>query len=146
MANIRNFGAFTASVRRLVVAVRENAATLPDVSAELAVLEQALGSAEEAKTRQDAHIGNKQVATQDMQAALTRAKDAVIQLQNAAKFKLGPRNEKLSAFQVKPLRKHSPRKSAKLKAQEGELTKQENDLLKKEIELLKKKEEPAAAS
>jgi hypothetical protein len=112
-----------------------------------------LSSAEEAKTRQDTHIGNKQVATQDMQVALKRAKDAVIQLQNAAKFKLGPRNEKLSAFQVRPLRKHSPRKSAKLKAQEEglklqeeELTKQENDLLKKEIELLKKKEEPAAAS
>jgi N-acetyl-beta-hexosaminidase len=124
-----------------------------ELSPWFAILEQALSSAEEAKTRQDTHIGNKQVATQDMQAALTRAKDVVIQLQNAAKFKLGPRNEKLSAFQVKPLRKHVSRKAAKLKVQEeelkkqeGELQKQENDLLKKELDLLKKKEEPAAAS
>jgi len=152
MADIRNYGAFTTSLRRLVVAVKENAATLPDVTAEVAVLEEALNAAEDAKTRQDAHKGDKQAATQDMKAALVRAQDAAIQLQNAAKFKLGARNEKLTSFQVKPLRKHGPRKTAQLKAQEealqkqeAELQKQENTLLKKEVELLKK-DGPAAAS
>lgn len=152
MASI-NFEAFTARSRRLLVALAENAAELPDVKDQIAVLQESLGVAEEAKTRQDAHIGNKQVATQDLKAALARGKDAFVQLQNAVKSKLGLRNEKLAAFQVKPLRKHAPRQSAKLKKQEevlkqqeADLQKQENDFLKREVELLKKEAEPAPAS
>ncbi len=150
--NIRNYGAFTTGLRRLVVAVKENAAVLPDVTAEVATLEAALTAAEDAKSRQDSLRGDRQAATQDMKTALGQAQDAALQLQSAAKFKLGSRNEKLSSFQVVPLRKRGARKSAKLKAQEealktqeAELQKQENDLLKKEVELLKK-EGPAAAS
>jgi len=150
--NIRNFAAFITGLRRLAVAVKENAAVLPDVTAELATLETALTAAEDAKSRQDALRGDRQAATQGMRTALEQAQNAAFQLQSAAKFKLGSRNEKLSSFQVVPLRKRGARQSAKLKAQEealktqeAELQKQDNDLLKKEVELLKK-EGPAAAS
>jgi hypothetical protein len=142
MSNSGNgFGAVTGGLRRLLVVVEENIADLPDVSVEKGVLEQALSTAEQAKNRQDAHSGDKQLATQEMKAALRRAQDAGIQLQNAAKFKLGPRNEKLSAFQVTPLRKRGPRKSAQLQKQAEELQQKENKLLKKQVELLKKEEE-----
>ena len=150
--SIKNYGAFTTSLRRLVVAVKDNAAVLPDVTTEVATLEGALAAAEDAKTRQDSHKADKQVATQDMKTALAQAQNAAFQLQSAAKFKLGARNEKLVGFQIVPLRKRGPRKPAQLKAQEealktqeAGLQKQENDLLKKEVELLKK-EGPAAAS
>jgi hypothetical protein len=130
----------------LLVVVAENAATLPDVTVERTVLEQELGSAEEAKTRQDSATGEKQLATQQLKAALTRAKDAGNQLQNAAKFKLGARNEKLVAFQVAPLRKRGKQKTPRLtKKQKAELMKQENESLKKELELLRSKEVPAPA-
>jgi len=150
--NIKNYPAFITGLRRLAVAVKENAALLPDVTAQVATMEEALNAAEDAKSRQDALKGDRQAATQDMRTALGRAQDMALQLQSAAKFKLGSRNEKLSSFQVVPLRKRGARKSAKLKAQEealktqeADLQKQENDLLKMKVELLKK-DGPAAAS
>lgn len=148
MNTAKQFGAATGNLRRLLVAMTENAATLPDVTAERNILEQELGNAEEAKARQDAATGDKQLATQQLRDALARAKDAGLQLQNAAKFKLGARNEKLSAFQVAPLRKRgSKTKTQKLtKAQKAALLKQENEALKQEIDLLRKKEEPAPVS
>jgi len=139
MANeAKNFGAVTGRLRRILVAVVENAALLPDVSAERSTLEQALTVAEDAKKRQDLHRGEKQLATQELKASLVRAKDAGLQLQNAAKFKLGSRNEKLVSFQVAPLRPHSSRKGEQLKKKEKELQAKESDLLKREVDILKK--------
>jgi N-acetyl-beta-hexosaminidase len=161
MANIgTTFKAVTSSLRRLLSMVAENAALLPDVSVERSALEKELATAEEAKNRQDAHTGDKQLATQDLNAALERAKDAAIQLRNAAKFKLGAKSEKLASFQVAPQRKRGSRKAAQLKKLEAELQKQQADLqkqqeavkakeadvLQKQAELLAKKAEAAQAS
>jgi hypothetical protein len=144
MNTAKRFGTETGNLKRLLVTAAENAALLPDITAERAVLEQELKSAEEAKARQDAALGEKQLATQQLWDALARAKDAGIQLQNAAKFKLGARSEKLASFQVAPLRKRgSKAKTQKLtKAQKAALLKQENEALKQEVELLRKKGEP----
>jgi hypothetical protein len=141
--NGRSFGAVTGGLRRLLAALMENAATLPDVVVERLGLELALTAAEEAKNRQDAAVGNKQLATQELQGALATAKDAAIRLQSAAKFKLGPRSEKLVVFQVKPLRKRGSRTAARLRKQEEELRKQEAGLLKKEMELRRRKQQTA---
>ena len=154
------FKAVTSSLRRLLAMVAENAAVLPDVSAERSALEKELATADEAKRRQDTHTGDRQLATQDLNAALERAKDAAIQLRNAAKFKLGAKSEKLASFQVAPQRKHGPRKSAQIKKAEAELQKQQAELqkqqeavqakeaevLKMQAELLAKKAEAAQAS
>jgi N-acetyl-beta-hexosaminidase len=131
-------------MRRLLVALEENAGLLPELSVERATLERELGAAEEAKSQQDAFTASRQLATQKMRAALGRAKDAVLQLQNAAKFKLGPRNEKLVVFQVTPLRRRGSRSAARLKRQEEELQKQQASLAKKEEELLQRRDEAAA--
>jgi N-acetyl-beta-hexosaminidase len=142
------FGAVTGSLRRLLVTAADNAGALPDISLERSALEKELTAVEEAKNRQDAHKGEKQLATQDMKAALVRAKDAGVQLQNAAKFKLGAKSEKLVSFQVAPQRKHGPRKAAQVKKAEAALQKQQADLLKRqeavkaqEAEVLKKQAE-----
>ena len=154
------FKAVTSSLRRLLAMVAENAALLPDVSVERSVLEKELATAEEAKNRQDTHSGDKQLATQDMNAALERAKDAAIQLRNAAKFKLGAKSEKLASFQVSPQRKRGPRKAAQVKKLETAFKKletalqkqqeavkaQEAEMLKKQAELLAKRAEAAQAS
>jgi hypothetical protein len=141
-------------MRRILVTITENAAVLPDVSVERAALERELSAVEEAKNRQDACTGGKQRATQDMREAFGRAREAFLQLQNAAKFKLGPHNEKLVSFQVKPLRKRGSRLGMRIKRQEAALAEQEAkmkeneaelaqrrqdaDLLKREVELLKR--------
>jgi uncharacterized protein (DUF3084 family) len=134
------FGAETGRLRRLLVSLAENAGLLPDITVERHVLEQSLITAEEAKSRQDALKGDRQLATQELKTALLRARDAATQLQNAVRFKLGPRNEKLATFLVVPLRKHGPRAAARLKKQEQELRKQDADLVKKEVELLRRKQ------
>jgi hypothetical protein len=134
------FGAETGRLRRLLVSLAENASLLPDITVERQVLERSLATAEEAKSRQDALKGDRQLATQEMKTALVRAKDAASQLQNAVKFKLGTRNEKLATFLVAPLRKHGSRTAARLRKQEEELRKQDADLVKKELELLRRKQ------
>lgn len=139
--NSRAFGAETGKARRLLVTLAENAATLPDVSVERVSLERELASAEEAKSRQDAFVGEKQRATQQMRDAVGRLKDAFIQLQSAAKFKLGPRNEKLASYMVKPLRKRGSTAKAKLRRQEEALAKQQEGLLRKEAKLARQRQE-----
>ena len=134
------FGAITGKARRLLVTLAENADALPDTTVERATLERELVAAEEAKNRQDAFVGEKQRATQQMKEALGRAKEAFSQLQSAAKFKLGPHNKKLATYMVKPQRKRGPRASTKLRKQEKALQKQRAGLLAKELELARQKE------
>jgi hypothetical protein len=134
------FGAITGKARRLLVTLAENADSLPDTTLERATLERELVAAEEAKSRQDAFVGEKQRATHQVKESLGRAKEAFIQLQSAAKFKLGPHNEKLASYLVKPLRRRGPRLSTKLKKQEEELRRQEAGLREKELDLLRQKE------
>ena len=101
----RAFGTTTGNLKRLVVAVDENAAALPDVSVEKAAVQSALADSEEAIRRQDFHLAQRRQATKDVKAALARGLDAGIRLQNAVRFKLGTKDEKLAEFQLKPQRK-----------------------------------------
>lgn len=128
-------------MRRILVTLAENAATLPDISVERSTLERELTAVEEAKSRQDAFVGHKQRATQEMREAFGRAKEAVLQLQSAAKFKLGPHNERLASFLVKPLRKRGLRLAVKLRRQEEALAEHEAGLLEKEEELARQRAE-----
>src|SRR6185369_13119420 len=138
----RALGAETAKMRRILVTLAENAATLPDISAERAVLERELTTVEDAKSRQDSFVGGKQRATQEMREAFGRAREAFLQLQSAAKFKLGPHNEQLVSFAVKLKKQEEAlaEQEAKLQKKEAELAqqKQDADLLKREVELLKR--------
>src|SRR5947207_1572650 len=72
---------------------------------ENAAVQPALPDSGEAIRRQDFHLAQRRQATKDVKDALARGLDAGIRLQNAVRFKLGTKDEKLAEFQVKPLRK-----------------------------------------
>jgi hypothetical protein len=63
-----------------------------------------LGLFDDARKRQKIYDAEKRKATQDMMAALDHGKEAARQVRLGVKFRLGARNEKLSLFNVAPLR------------------------------------------
>lgn len=106
----RGFGMKTSNLKRLLVAVDENADSLPDVSVEKEIVQSALSDANDAVRRQDFHLVQRRQATKDVKAALARGLEAGNRIQNAVRFKLGNRDEKLLEFQLKPLRKRRSRR------------------------------------
>jgi len=101
-----------ADLRGLSARVAENADSLPDIAAEKSVLDRALGSFDEAQTRQKIHEAEKRKATQDMVTSLGRCKEVARQIRLAAKLGFGARNEMLVLFNVAPLRTNAGRKAA----------------------------------
>jgi hypothetical protein len=104
-----------AELRALSGRVAENADVLPAVTAEKDELDKSLGLFDDAQKRQKIHNAEKRKATQDMVTALGRGKEAARQVRLGAKLRLGARNEKLSLFNVAPLRTNAGRKAAILK-------------------------------
>lgn len=104
-----------ADLRGLSVTAGDNADTLPDVTAERSELDKSLGLFDDAQKRQKIHDAEKRKASQDMVTALGRGKEAARQIRLGAKLSLGARNEKLSLFNVAPLRTRAGRKAAILK-------------------------------
>ena len=104
-----------ADLRGLSVTAADNAGTLPDVTAERSELDKSLGLFEDAQKRQKISDAEKRKASQDMVTALGRGKEAARQIRLGAKLSLGARNEKLSLFNVAPLRTRAGRKAAILK-------------------------------
>jgi hypothetical protein len=101
-----------ADLRGLSARVAENVDILPDIAAEKSALDRALGSFDEAQTRQKISEAEKRKATQDMVTFLGRGKEVARQIRLAAQLGLGARNEKLVLFNVKPLRTNAGRKAA----------------------------------
>jgi len=101
-----------ADLRGLSVTAADNADTLPDVTAERSELDKSLGLFNDAQKRQKIHDAEKRKASQDMVTALGRGKEAARQIRLGAKLSLGARNEKLSLFNVAPLRTNAGRKAA----------------------------------
>jgi hypothetical protein len=109
MPQINKYGDAVTDAQRLLVAMLENASSLPDVTAERTELELMLGGVQDAKSRQDFHNSERQRATQDLSAAINRYKEAAIQIRSIARAALGVRNAKLAQFRVQPLRKRKSR-------------------------------------
>jgi hypothetical protein len=131
----RGFGTKRTNLGRLLVAVKANAAVLPDVTAETAEVETALGEADDAIRRKDFHVAQGRQATKDVEAALGRGLEAGIRLQNAVRFKLGFKDEMLAEFQLKPRGKRpSPAvKKARESQQANVALQQENEALKEQL-------------
>ncbi len=94
---------------RLLAAVEEHAASLPDIEAERTALVQALQEAREMKAEQESFTASRQQATQDLQMTLDRGREMAMRLRGAVKFKIGPRNERLVQFGIAPLRRRPRR-------------------------------------
>ena len=104
-----------ADLRALSDRVAEDPDVLPTVTAEKDELDKSLGLFDDAQKRQKIHGAQKRKASQDMVTALGRSKEAARQVRIGAKFRLGARNEKLSLYNVAPLRTRAGRKAAILK-------------------------------
>ncbi len=101
-----------AELRALSNRVAEDTEVLPAVTAEKSELDSSMGLFDDAQKRQKIYDAEKKKATQDMVTALGRSKEAARQVRLGAKLKLGARNEKLSLYNVAPLRTHAGRKAA----------------------------------
>jgi hypothetical protein len=108
-----------AELRALSNRVAEDADVLPAVTAEKSELDTSMGLFDDAQKRQKIYDAEKKKATQDMVTALGRSKEAARQVRLGAKLKLGARNEKLSLYNVAPLRTTAGRKAAILHPPDG---------------------------
>ena len=107
---VTHFENLTASV----VANKDDLAHLQDLGTQLAV---ETAGAKAALVRQSTQKAEVQQTTQDLQGFITRGKDLATRLRTGVRSKYGNRSEKLTEFEVRPLRK---RKAATTKAKPAE--------------------------
>ena len=101
---------------KLLAAIATNTDLLPNIDEQRAPLEAALTELKAVSVRQQNLTADRQKATQDLKAAVARARDLAIQLRAAVKGKLGVRTEKLVEFRVQPLRKRTRTAKSAVKA------------------------------
>jgi hypothetical protein len=95
----------------ILAACAEHADTLPDLTTELASLKGFLDKAKTLKVQQESSKAARQGTTQELKQAIKDGQEVARRIRDAAKFKIGQRNERLVQFKVKPLRAR-PRKAA----------------------------------
>jgi septal ring factor EnvC (AmiA/AmiB activator) len=121
MPNTDSFPKVTSDWEGVLAAAEENAALLPDVQAEQTELKQKLEKVKSLKDRQSSFRAAKQETTQELKKTLAEGRQIAEKLRDAAKFKIGRRNERLVQFQVAPLRKRAGKGKAKAKAKKKAL-------------------------
>lgn len=89
----------------LLAAAIEHAATLPDLTVERTALGGFLDQARFLKTRQQSFTAARQATTQELGQVIRDGVEVARRLRDAAKFKLGQRNEQIVQFNVAPLRR-----------------------------------------
>jgi hypothetical protein len=114
MASSQSFKRAAPDLRGLLAACRENEAILPDLSVELAFLEQGLAKATTLWDRQKSFTASRQEATQQLKTTMQECLETAEKLRDLVKGKIGRRNERLVQFKVAPLRKPT-RKAAAVK-------------------------------
>jgi len=96
---------------RLVAAVSKNIKKIPPLERELEILKQALAEVREAKKRQIELRVAAQQATRDLEAAMEKANEAAVRLNQGVLGLYGSKDEKLTEFGLRPWRPR-PRKAA----------------------------------
>lgn len=94
----------------LLTSARNNADKLPDISRHTTALELVLGQTKAMKALQQSHAAARQEATQELNKLLEQGRELAIRLRAVIKGEIGPKNERLVQFKVKPIRKR-PRKT-----------------------------------
>jgi len=116
----KNAYGFTISeIETVLGAVAEHEAILQHVSFERRALQETLGRIQELKAEQESHRAARQVATQKLNAEIAKSRGLVEALRDAARSKIGRRNERLVQFGVAPQRRRSGRKAAAPKPEGG---------------------------
>ncbi len=94
----------------LLTSARNNADKLPDISRHTTALELVLGQTKAMKALQQSHTAARQEATQELKKLLAQGRELAIRVRSVVKGEIGPTNERLVQFKVKPIRKR-PRKT-----------------------------------
>lgn len=110
----QTFGDLIEKWDQLSNAVQVNA--LPLLEAEREQLQAVVIKARDLSKRQDAERAIAQQTTQELKAEMTSGRELALRLRNGVKAVLGPKNEKLVEYGMKPQRR-------RIRSKEGEETK-----------------------
>ena len=119
MATNNAYDSVVGNLQGVLEAVERNPEVQPSVQDERQVLAQSLTDIQGLKARQRELSALRQEATQQLNAAVSRGKEAAIRVKSVVRGKMGPRNERLVHFNVAPLRKRT-RKAKQEKPADGE--------------------------
>jgi hypothetical protein len=89
----------------LIAATDKTPDLLPSIEPERQVLAQVLAEVQSLRARQKELTALKQRATQQLREAMSRGKEATIQIRSVLRGKVGHKNELLVQFKVAPARK-----------------------------------------
>jgi hypothetical protein len=109
MPEINSYADTTNDWEGLLVATLEHLGQLPSVEAHRFALEQHLQATKTVKARQDSHTAGRQEATQELRSMILQGRELATRLRGAIRADLGPKNERLVQFGVKPVRKRARR-------------------------------------
>jgi hypothetical protein len=104
MSSINGFPDIVTDWRSLLHAFEQHAELLGEATEDRDLLQRLLQIAEKLKTTQLRLQAERQVTTQQLNAALAQGKDAAIRIRSMARGKLGPKNLRLLHFRVAPIR------------------------------------------
>jgi ATP-dependent Zn protease len=96
---------------RLMAAHTDNAEILAAAEAQRRALEEFLPKARELKARQESHDATKKQITQEIKALVKDGREAARRLRNAVKANMGTKNERLTQFNIAPIRERGARKT-----------------------------------
>ncbi len=119
MASNNAFDSVVGNLQGILEAVERNPEVQPSVQEERQILTQSLTDIQGLKARQKELTALRQEATQQLNVAVSRGKEAAIRVKSVVRGKIGPRNERIVHFGLKPLRKR-PRKAKQEKPTDGE--------------------------
>jgi hypothetical protein len=111
MPNSLAFNVAVPDWKEILAAAIEHAAILPDLTFERTALGGFIEQAETLRVRQLSLTATRQATTQELNNVIRAGQEVARHMRDAAKFKLGQRNEQIVQFKVAPLRKR-PRKAA----------------------------------
>jgi hypothetical protein len=104
----------------LVEATNRTPDVQPSMEPERQALTQTLAEIQSLRARQAELKAQKQLVSQQLKAAIERAKEQSIQVKSIAKGKLGPKNELLVHFKVRPQRKRKRKPAEEPEEPSGE--------------------------
>ena len=104
MATINSFAKLILSWEKILRACRDNADVLTLEEPHRAALEAFLAQARELKGRHDSHRAAKQQVRQQLEQVIEGGREAVRRLQGGVKGSLGTYDERLTQFDIAPVR------------------------------------------
>jgi hypothetical protein len=108
MATINSFPKLILSWEKILQACRDNADELTLEEPQRAALAAFLEQARELKGRQDSHRAAKQQVRQQLEQVIQGGREAARRLQGGVKSRLGTYDERLTQFNIAPVRPRGP--------------------------------------